>query len=397
MAFIPLSAEDKFDAKTQSVFVAHTRGLTTCRDAWVFNYSKSGLIANIKSAIDFYNSQIGAQVVDYDSTKISWSSTLLADRQKGKKACFDDFVIPAMYRPFQRQNLYFGEKFIEGRYQMPKIFPSPESENLLICVSGNGGTADFSALISRSPVELKFVWAAQCFPLYYYERPTTQRNIFAKSGEATYERKDGVSDFILRKAREQYGSAVTKEAIFYYVYGLLHSPEYRARFGDDLKMSLPRIPLVADDNDFWVFSEAGRQLADLHLNYETVPPLEGVVVERSSDNFVIEKMRFSAKDKRDVIIYNSSIVIKNIPTRVYDYVISGKSAIDWLMERYQVKTDKYSGIVNDPNCWAEECGKPDYILQLLLSVMAVSVLTMDIVEGLPGLRYRTAEPGEVEE
>jgi predicted helicase len=142
----------------------------------------------------------------------------------------------------------------------------------------------------------------------------------------------------------------------------------------------------------------------LHLNYETVPALESVVVERKSSNLKVEKMRFAAKDKKDVIVYNSSIVIKNIPLRVYDYIVNGKSAVEWVMERYQVKTDKDSGIVNDPNLWAEECGKPDYILQLLLSVMTVSVKTMDIVDGLPKLRYSRpesadsgAEAGEEEE
>jgi predicted helicase len=287
------------------------------------------------------------------------------------------------------------------RYQMPKLFPATSSENLMICVPGLGATKDFSALISRNIADINCVWAAQCFPLYYYEESNPkQRDIFAKPATSTYERKDGVSDFILAKAREQYGAAVKKEDIFYYVYGLLHSREYCSRFGDDLKKSLPRIPLVSDSADFWAFSDAGRKLADLHLNYETVPALAGVVVDGADanpPNFKVVKMRFGDKTSRDTIQYNASIKVRNIPARVYDYVVNGKSAVEWVMERYQVKTDKDSGIVNDPNCWAEECGKPDYILQLLLSVIAVSVKTMEIVDGLPELRYGTAEAGAEEE
>lgn len=188
---------------------------------------------------------------------------------------------------------------------------------------------------------------------------------------------------------------MSKEDIFYYVYGVLHSPDYRNTFENDLKKMLPRLPLVEDVRDFWKFSKAGRKLADLHLNYEEVPPYEGVEVSGASeeafqlnpDLYKVQKMRFPKRDQKDKIIYNSKIELNNIPEKAYEYVVNGKSAIEWIMDRYQVKTDKKSGITNDPNDWAKEHDKPRYILDLLLSIINVSVQTMDIVESLPKLDF----------
>lgn len=151
---------------------------------------------------------------------------------------------------------------------------------------------------------------------------------------------------------------------------------------------LPRLPLVEDVRDFWKFSKAGRALADLHINYETVPAFEGVTVKGADSGFyTVEKMRFPKKDQKDTILYNSQITISDIPAEAYAYVVNGKSAIEWVMERYAVTTHKESGIKNDPNDWAKEVGNERYILDLLLSVINVSVQTVEIVEGLPGVRF----------
>ncbi len=172
------------------------------------------------------------------------------------------------------------------------------------------------------------------------------------------------------------------------MYGILHNPDYRTTFANDLKKMLPRIPLVEKPKDFWSFSKAGRDLAELHLNYESVDPYPDVTVTGAESEFyTVEKMRFPKKGEQNSIIYNSHITISNIPDKAYEYVVNGKSAIAWIMERYQVKTDKKSGIKNDPNDWAEEVNNPRYILDLLLSIINVSVQTLDIVNGLPKLEF----------
>ena len=190
------------------------------------------------------------------------------------------------------------------------------------------------------------------------------------------------------KAKKQYGKNVSKEDIFYYVYGFLHSPEYRTTFANDLKKQLPRLPLVEDVRDFWKFSKIGRQLAELHVHYEDVPPCPDVSVRGAeSEFFRVEKMRFPAKGQKDTILYNSRITISNIPAKAYEYVVNGKPAIEWVMERYQVTTHKESGITNDPNDWATEVGNPRYILDLLLSVIHVSVQTVELVSQLPKVKF----------
>ena len=151
---------------------------------------------------------------------------------------------------------------------------------------------------------------------------------------------------------------------------------------------LPRLPLVDEPREFWKFSKAGRELAELHVNYENVEPYQKVKVTGDDGKFyTVEKMRFPAKDRKDTIIYNSKITVSNIPEKAYEYVVNGKSAIEWIMERYQVTVHKESGIKNDPNDWAKEVGNPRYILDLLLSIINVSVKTVDIVNGLPKVKF----------
>jgi predicted helicase len=389
-SFIPLASEKKFDVKTDSVFVVYSRGYATAKDMWLYNYSQPSLYKRVKNMIEFYNDQLGAENIDFDSTRISWSRSLVEDREHGRHISFEKVKFTtALYRPFTKQRFYFGERVIDQRYQCDKFFPSQDAENLIIAVSGIGGTKDHSVFISNSIIDLNCLDAGtQCFPLYYYEEQTTQATLFDEPSDGLqYVRKDGVSNFILKEARQCYGAAVNKEDIFYYVYGFLHSPKYRSVFADDLKKSLPRIPLVESADEFWAFSKAGRELAKLHLEYENVAPLDEVMVTGSRASLRVEKMRFLAKDRKDIIIFNPYITVENIPTKAYDYVVNGKSAIEWVMERYQIKTDKESGILNDPNMYAEEIGQRDYILNLLLSTIAVSVRTQEIVDALPKMKF----------
>ena len=201
-------------------------------------------------------------------------------------------------------------------------------------------------------------------------------------------RKDGVTDFILKQAQGLYGKKVTKEDIFYYVYGFLHLPSYREEYAADLKKSLPRLPLVDEPKKFWQFSKAGRQLADIHLNYENQPYPDGVKVEGAEgNNFRVEKLKFKSKTDKSALIYNSDIQITNIPDVAHEYIVNGRSPLEWIIDRYQVKQDKASGIINDCNKWGEEHGNPRYILDLILSCITVSIKTMEIVDSLPEVNF----------
>ena len=382
----------------------YSRGLGTSRDAWVYNYSKETILENMEVMIENYNKQvkdlnsakINKQTIDYnkfieaDPRMIAWTSDLKRDLEKGLVHKFTNETIVSSYRPFCKQYLYFNRDFIyEFSFVGSKMFPNFSCKNLVICVSGVGVTKDFSTIITDCIPDLELIGKSQCFPLSYFEeRQKLSRGLFDEDGDSEYIRRDGVSDFILDRARAIYGKTVGKEDIFYYVYGFLHSPEYRIKFANDLKKMLPRIPLVEDVRDFWKYSKAGRELAELHINYESVPAYEGVKVTGAESNyFKVEKMRFPAKNKKDTIIYNSKIIIENIPAKAYEYVVNGKSAIEWIMERYQVTVHKESGIKNDPNDWANEVGNSRYILDLLLSIINVSVKTVGIVEGLPKVKF----------
>ncbi|MBI5964676.1 MAG: DEAD/DEAH box helicase [Chloroflexi bacterium] len=411
--FIPLG--DKDNKAKQTFFIPlYSRGLASARDAWCYNSNKRALSSNMKTLADFYNAQreafhrkrrtnAGIDVegfIDYDSTKITWNRGLKQDLERNKQIDFDkNNVITGLYRPFFKQHVYFARELNDMVYQLPKIFINPSLENLVICVSPSGNDG-LSILIADKIPDLHFVGDTQAFPLYYYEELDKQSPTlfdFANQSNSDYIRRDGVSDFILERSKKMYGKNVSKEDIFYYVYGILHSPEYRTTFANDLKKTLPRIPLVEDVRDFWKFSKTGRQLAELHINYESVPPYKGVKVNGESDlrglkdlgglGLRVEKMRFPAKGEKDSINYNSKITVSNIPATAYEYVVNGKSAIEWVMERYQVTTHAESGITNDPNDWAKEVGNPRYILDLLLSVINVSVQTVELVGQLPMLKF----------
>ena len=415
--FIPIEPEKKFAKGQKSFFEMYAIGVATNRDAWVYNASQRTLENNMRSMIDFYNRQREAyndavkvdknlsveDFIDTDDTKISWTRAL---RNYAKRNILIQYekekLNVGLYRPFQKQNIYFATELIESIGLSPKLFPTPNHKNLVICVSGIGASKDFSAIITDCIPDLQLQFNGQCFPLYWYDSSDADVvDLFNQGAEKSmdrYVRKDGVTDWILSTARKQYGYKVTKEDIFYYVYGLLHSPDYRTTFATDLKKSLSRLPLVEKADDFWAFSKAGRELADLHLNYETIEPYRKCIVsfapltnKGDKMNYHVEKMRFGKIDSKtsdkSVIYYNNSITITGIPAKAYEYVVNGKSAIEWIMERYAITTDKKSGITNDPNDWAREHNDEKYILNLLLRVINVSVQTVEIVKELPKLKF----------
>lgn len=403
--YAPIAPAKKF-VKDSSWFNTYTLGMGTNRDAWVYSYDSSTLRDKVKTMINFYGTQLQnyqklsvergkdlkvEDVVASDPTQISWTRGLRGKIKSGKLPHYNEkYVREVVYRPFNKELVYQDPFFIESPGLNEKLFPVKGLHNAVITMPGKGAVKDFYALMTNVPRDLDTFGGCQCFPLYYYEKVEgAQAGLFESTDD--YVRKDGISDFIFKQARDKYvDNRIEKEDIFYYVYGLLHSHDYRREFANDLKKMLPRIPLVDKLEDFWAFSEAGRKLAKLHVDYEEVDPYEGVKVSGTQHgNYQVQKMKFIKKGDKSTIVYNENITIENIPEKAYEYFVNGKSAIEWILDRYQVKTDKASGIVNDPNDWAKEVGNPRYILDLLLSVINVSVQTVDIVNSLPKLTFET--------
>ena len=414
-SLINLAPEKKFTVSANSFFSTYIIGLATNRDAWAYNFSKMSVDNNMTNMIEAYNKETENfkskhslnpkltvdEVVNSDTTKISWTRALKKHAERGDQFLYNPALKrEAYYRPFTSLILYYCDDFIESPGLNKVIFPTKEqgNENRVICVSGIGHQKPFSSLITNKLIDLQVVDKDQCFPLYWYEdNKNKQRTLFDEQTGGKFIRRDGITDWILKEVRGRYhASNITKEMIFYYVYGLLHSEDYRTRFAADLKKSLPRIPIVEKLEDFMDFYQYGKKLADLHLNYENVPAYPGVVVkgdrqakgEEDYEYFHIwDKMRFKSKDDKSTIIYNGNITIENIPQKAYEYIVNGKSAIEWIVERYCVSRDKKSLIMNDCNDWGKEHHKPRYILDLLLSVINVSVQTVDIVKALPKLKF----------
>jgi len=399
-----------------AVFVTRSNGVQTNRDVWVYNFSKAVLEDNVRRMIDFYNSQVDSlsskcqaegkkaskkaqDLINTDPQKIKWTSELIEDLAQGKKGEFhQENIGPSLYRPFSKSWIYYDQQF-NHRFK-EKLFPSAHHENLAISVTGTGSSKEFSCLIVNVLPDLEVISKGQCFPLYVYEKPQAGKKRLARlfkeeSQEENLVKKEAISDSSLTNFRDHYmDQKISKEDLFYYVYGVLHSTEYRERYADDLKKMLPRVPFATD---FWTFSKAGRDLASWHLNYETVDPWKDVTIEISQagkskspeDLYHVTKIRFgktSSGDKdKSIIHFNDDVTISEIPLETYDYVVNGKPAIEWIMEQYQVYTDKESGILNDPNLWCEEHRDPLYIFNLLLRIIRVSMETVKIVKNLPSL------------
>jgi len=408
--FIPLEPNKKFDGSARSFFRCYSLGIATNKDAWMYNFSSKALRANLQVMVDFFNHQriafhgAGASnsmsakdSVKYDATKITWTDMFLRDLEHDVVYHIDDSrLCPSLYRPFSKSQFCYEKQLLQRTYQQTKLFPTVDAVNLLICVPGTGHRRSFRTLITNHIPDLhNFDGGTQCFPRYWYEETKAHKSDLFVDHGSNYIRHDAVTDFILSQAQMRYGSEVTKEDIFYYVYGILHSPGYRHTFANDLKKMLPRLPLVEHPPDFWAFANAGRSLADLHLNYESrVPPKELLINGKpvaqttfTTEQLVVKKMAFPSKGQRDTIIYNQHVTISGIPPKAYEYVVNGKSAIEWVMDRYAVTVHKESGIVNDPNTWGLERGNPRYVLDLLLSIVTVSLETVRIVERLPGVQW----------
>lgn len=407
----------------EAIFKNYSRGIGTSRDAWGFNSNKDQLIAKVEDSINFYNQQLllyrnfvketGTQkiaakdFVEYDPQKISWAGGLpkLIERDKELEFNIKELRL-SFYRPFFPQFLYCDTDLInEGRCLASSFFPTSTSENLAICVNqGAKATDGFIALMVNQIADLHFNGDSQCFPCYIY-KPTKESSegleddLFAseekKPSSVDYVREDAITDEALAHFQEVYpNNPITKDDLFYYIYGILHNQDYRTKYANNLSKELPRIPRVATYEDFKAFSEAGRKLADLHVNFEKQPRYKGVTVKmREGNTFRVTQMKWgkiagktgnAAKDKTR-LIYNEDITIENIPLEAQEYVVNKKSALDWIVERCRISIDKDSGIVNDFNKYGEEFGDPAYPYDLFLRVITVSLETMKIVKALPAL------------
>lgn len=400
------------------VFSEASYGLTTNRDAWAYSSSKVFLAKNLREMVDFFNHCVVNDNKIIDLTRISWSRGLTKLFERKERLGFNDNNIRHVhYRPFTKQACYFSRQLNEYVYKLPNIFPHAKADNLVISVTGRGATHAFSSLITDTLPDLEMISKGQCFPLYLYERDEEStddtNDLFSASSEKAvteqggHTRRDAINNAALEHFQSAYPeSSISKEDLFYYIYGLLHSEEYREKYADNLMKQLPRIPRVKTYQDFAAFSEAGRKLAQLHLNYETVSTYPVKFTGKlkhtgkdfsnaSSEDFYVTKMRHpkvrcpeTNKSVNDLtrITYNDKITLEDIPLEAYDYVVNGKPAIAWVMERQGVSTHKDSGITNDANDWAiETMGNPRYPLELLQRVITVSLETMKIVNSLPKL------------
>ena len=430
-----LSLGDK--KSSESIFDVFSQGLLTSRDSWCYNSNKTSIQKNISNTINFYNSELKRvnalstekekiDNLNLNPSDISWSRALKNRILRSHRLSIHNnrFII-AQYRPFYKQWCYFSKDFNEMVYQNPKIFPTPNHKNIAIVIKNRWGKEGFLSFITNTLMDNQSNGGIQLFPLYVYEESKLQEgeyvDLFSDSNKKSttcegYQRRDAITDEALAHFKTAYPSEdFTKEDMFYYIYGLLHSEEYREKYADNLSKQLPRIPCVKSAVDFWAFSKAGRELAELHLNYETVPMYQNVLFKGGlkllgdqisgavGEDFYVEKMKFGKKmdeetgkkvdeetgkkvDDKTTVIYNSQFTLTNIPEEAYDYVVNGKPALEWVMERQSVKTDKASGIINDANDWAiETMNNPRYPMELFLRVVTVSLETMRIVRALPKL------------
>jgi predicted helicase len=406
-SFIPIGEKGADSA----IFGRYSLGLASGRDAWVYNFSAEQLKTNVRRMIKNYNEEVAQKGASSghkptkDASKISWNRNLETEYSRSRSIdVSENGWRTSIYRPFTRQRSYFDRDMNAMLYQQPRFWPTAVAPNIGFVVMGPRPESNFAALaVDAMPDLAVFTYAVQFFGRWTYESAESAGILDFTVGDEEvvdgYRRIDNITNEALRRFQAAYGSAITKDGIFFYSYGLLHSPDYRQTYAADLKKMLPRIPLVDDP---WPFIEAGRELSELHLGYESVKPypLDGLDVEPTGDPydfFAVQKMAFMKKRDsetkkliadKSAIAYNPRIPLSGIPEDAHRYMLGSRSAIEWIIDRYQVKTDKASGIVNDPNDWNREVGDPRYIVDLLARIVTVSLRTMRIVDNLPALAIR---------
>ena len=385
--FIPMGSKNVKAGKDDPVgviFKTYSNGVKTNRDAWVYNFDRTVLTENIKRMIENYNAEVARWVqrtdreadlddfVGSDDTKIKWSRDLKVKLERGTTPEYTEHKVrTALYRPFTKSNLYFDRTMNDVVSVFPSIFPTPETEteNQVIWLKVGKEWPMFGLMVNQFPDQLP-QGGSQCFPFYTYDEDGTNR-------------RENITDWALAQFQTHYrDDTITKWDIFHYNYGILHHPDYREKYAANLKRDLPHIPFI---NDFWEFAKAGARLSDLHVNYESQPEysnLKFIQNQKVPLDWRVEKMKLS-KDKTS-LVYNNFLTITGIPIKAFDYRLGNRSALEWVIDQYRVKTHERSGIVNDPN----RTDDPQYIVKLIGKVITVSLETVDIVNELPALDLR---------
>jgi predicted helicase len=375
----------------------HSSGIKSNRDAWVYSFGADAVHANVERTIAAFNDQAKSfaaharrhsdqkpadlvdDFVDRDPKRISWSSGLkLRLAREDPEMTFDESrVVEALYRPFCKQHLYYNPDLLERTYQQARIFPASGEGNRAIVVTGVGARREFSALMVDAVPNYHFMDSGQVFPRYRYEDdPGDTLLSMAQDGPLRF---DNIGPVTVETFRTAYGDPdIDADDVFHYVYALLHAPRYRTAYAAELRKMLPRIPHLPN---FAGLADAGRRLADLHVGYETADPFD--LQETTSGNapaassvYRVQQLRF-LKGDRSRIMVNSHLTLEGIPADAYAYVVNGKSAIEWMMDRYRITTDKPSGIVNDPNRYSDN---PRYIVDLLRRIVTLSLTSLEIMD-----------------
>lgn len=432
----PMLGEKK--GLSTKIFGSFTRGLETGRDTWVYSFNKLRLEEQLltfghtyeQARSEFHKQELlgngkgESLVADFlqfnpafaDARRIKWSRSLRNSVYRNTKCDFDtDRIVRSLYRPFCLQHVYYDRLLNHERSQLPSMFPTSEHRNFGFYQVGNGSAVPFSVVATNLLPDLHVTGAGsggQYFPRFTWSAVSAddgglfgedsvakqgEVSIYGKVGEIVdgYVRVDNITDEIKTLYRDALGADITGDDIFHFVYGKLHDPSYRTKYAADLKKMLPHIETPTSRAEFDKFAAAGQQLMELHVNYESVEPWQLDIQvkgdEADRETWRVLKMKWAkrkdsetGKNVNDVtkLIYNKRVTISGIPAEAEEYMLGSRSAVAWLIDRYQVKKDKASGIVNDPNDWADEVGNPRYIVELIGRVVRVAMETVRIVEEL---------------
>lgn len=398
-----------------SIFCSYSLGLSTNRDKWVYNFSRNRLMGSVGRLVDNFNAEISPfhEFATANAVSNPTEKTVSAYLRKHPQSAASDYVKwtrklrtrltrqqrlsanpeccrVGSYRPFTKQYVYFAADLNEERSQLPKLFPTARHANIAIVLTGPASHFEFTPFITDLMPNLHLLDSAQVFPRWTYEAIERDALDFVEDDpdEHGYRRADNISDHVLASYKKAIGDVATKDAIFYYVYGVLHDPSFRSEFAPELSKVLPHIRPPRGSEDFAGVSQIGRELADLHLNYEAAQPypLQVDIAPgtdlHSPETWRVERIQWLPKTDRSAIRYNKLITISGVPQSAHSYVLGPRTALEWIFDRYRKDSDSASGIVNDPNDWCDEHDDPTYIVNLIKKITTVSVETAKLVERL---------------